>query len=131
LILEPKQARLGRLFQSLGISFAKRVNLKLGRTGAVLLDRYHQHVLKTPTEVRRALAYVLTNQGRHSGRPGEVRVDPFSSALAFDRWRELFGRAITFEFSLWPESAIEAWHAELLAPPRTWLLASGWMRARA
>jgi hypothetical protein len=131
-ILEPGQARLGRLIQSLCISFAKQVNSELTRKGSVFLDRYHLHPLKTPTEVRNALAYVLTNEHHHrSTRTDEVqvRIDPFSSAWAFKDWKKLGLRA-QFEFSSWSESAIEAWYDEILQPARTWLLTLGWMRAR-
>src|SRR4051812_4160916 len=55
LILEAEDARaLARAMQSLGVSLAKRVNAKLKRKGAVLRERYHVHVLKTPSEVRHA-----------------------------------------------------------------------------
>ena len=36
-----------------------------GRTGQVLADHFHHLVKRTPTEVRRALAYVLLNVRKH------------------------------------------------------------------
>jgi hypothetical protein len=57
--------------------------------------------LKTPTEVARALAYVLMNAERHYGKPG---ADYFSSAHT--EWRDL------------------------LAVPVTWLLNVGWKLAK-
>ena len=48
----------GRGMKSVGIRLAKAVNRVLGRTGAVLLGRYHVWALKTPREV-------VTVQFRH------------------------------------------------------------------
>ncbi len=143
LILEPQQSSLRRPLQSLGISFAKRMNELMGRRGAVLLDRYHLHVLKTPTETRRALAYVLTNEARHrrkshgrlQSRPQsayrfEVSIDPFSSAFRFQDWKALMGGSVDFEIASWSEAFIEEWYDEILSKARTWLLQSGWKRAK-
>src|SRR6185437_14883755 len=92
--------------------------------------RYHVHILKTPTEVRRALAYVLTNEARHSHGLAagtlKVRLDPFSSARAFRGWKKLLGNRVQFSISNWSEDWIEAWHSEVLSPARTWLLQEGW-----
>jgi hypothetical protein len=40
----------------LEIRMAKRLNKVMGRSGQVFPDRYHAHILKTPTEVAHALA---------------------------------------------------------------------------
>ncbi len=142
MILEPRTSGVGRLFQSLCISFAKRLNKKLARKGAVFLDRYHLRVLKTPTEVRRALAYVLTNESRHQIRGKvrrlknsslekfAVRLDPFSSAYRFEDWKSLLGSKVEFGFSAWSENLMENWFDEILTPARTWLLTRGWMLAK-
>jgi REP element-mobilizing transposase RayT len=157
-VMEPPAdgVHLGTQIQSLCISFAKRLNARTGNSGSVFLERYHVRPLRTPTEVRNALAYVLTNEARHSARsqsrtkshdakvdskpaprsesepkrasPYEIRLDPFSSALAFQNWRELLGRRASFLPTLWPDHLIEGWHAEILSPPRTWLLQRGWKR---
>jgi len=42
----------------------------------VLEERYHGHILKTPTEVRNARAYLTGNAGRHIGLVGD---DPYAS----------------------------------------------------
>ena len=53
------------------------------RRGRVLADRYHARPLRTPTEVRRAIAYVRDNHRKHMaeiGRPlPRGYVDPFGS----------------------------------------------------
>ena len=55
-----KQA-LGRGMKSISARLARAVNRVYGRSGPVLHGRYHLHALKTPREVRHALAYVLLN----------------------------------------------------------------------
>jgi putative transposase len=51
-------------------------------------DRYHARVLRTPTEVRNAIHYVLSNARKHAAQRGEAYspgyVDPYSSAGAPD-----------------------------------------------
>jgi hypothetical protein len=59
---------LTRGMQSLLVSLARRLNRALQRRGPVYADRYHVHVLRTPTEVRRALANVLANESLHEAR---------------------------------------------------------------
>jgi hypothetical protein len=49
----------------------------MGRRGPVLEDRYHAHVLRTPAEVRRALAYVADNFASHARRRGKALPDGF------------------------------------------------------
>jgi REP element-mobilizing transposase RayT len=136
-ILEPRGAELREAFQSLCISFAKKLNAHLGRHGAVFKGRYHLHVLKTPTEVRSALAYVLTNEAMHRAnarifnkRKLDVRIDPYSSAHAFLGWKKLLGSRVEFSFSGWSEDVIEAWLEEILLPARTWLLREGWVKSK-
>jgi REP element-mobilizing transposase RayT len=58
-----------------------------GWLGRVFSDRYHAHVLKTPTEMEHAVQYVLQNASRHYGstatRPAGLsrgKTDPCSSA---------------------------------------------------
>lgn len=132
LVLEPRRSSVGRELQSLCISFARRINRLCCRNGAVFRERYHLHVLKTPSEVRRALAYVLSNDARHRGRPSHrLAVDPFSSVFRFDNVKHLMGSRTSFEFSSWPEQMIENWLDEILKPPETWLLRRGWMRGAA
>jgi putative transposase len=92
---------LSRGMQSLGTRLAIALNKLLGREGTLFEDHYHSHLLRTPTEVARALAYVQTNAQKHYGR--EIEGDYFSSAHA--EWREL------------------------LVAPVTWLLDAGWKLA--
>ena len=115
--------RLANGMKSLAARFARCVNRVFGRRGKVLADRFH-HVLKqTPTEVRRALAYVLLNARKHyrqrRRRTPPVVLDGASSGLWFDGWKGRgppHGRYADAERS--PE----------VAAPRTWLLSKGWRR---
>jgi hypothetical protein len=102
---------------SLGSRLARAVNRTFGRRGRVLADRYHARVLKTPREVRNALAYVLLNARRHAGRRARRcdTVDPASSGRWFDGWRTH------------PMPA-RAPDAPAVARPRTWLARTGWRR---
>ena len=62
LIVEATSQRdLAAGMKSVGARLARAVNRVFRRRGPVLLDRYHLHVLRTPREVRRAIAYVLLN----------------------------------------------------------------------
>jgi REP element-mobilizing transposase RayT len=136
LILEPDAQSVRSPLQSVTISFAKRLNARLKRNGAVFFERYHLHVLKTPREVRNALDYVLTNEARHRARAhakpfrAEITLDPFSSAAVFRNWKELLGSRVRFRVTSWSDDSIEAWYSHLVKPAHTWLLNEGWRRAR-
>jgi hypothetical protein len=71
--------------QGLSIRIAKGLNRLMARSGKVLADRFHQRILRTPTEVRHVVRYVRNNRAVHRARWGEstgAKVDPFSSASA-------------------------------------------------
>jgi hypothetical protein len=67
---------LARGMNGLGVRVARGLNRVLGRHGKVLDERYHGHILRTPTEVRHARAYLTGNAERHFGREG---ADPYAS----------------------------------------------------
>jgi len=97
-------AALSRGMHGLTIRVAKALNRLMARKGHVFADHYHSRLLKTPTELVNAIAYVLANHAHHYGASG---IDPFSSAALTGGRRE-----------------------RVLSHPRTWLLRSGWRRAR-
>lgn len=131
---------LSRGVQGLTVRLAKGLNRMMGRSGKVFEDRYHAHALKTPAEVRNALAYVLLNHRSHRARDGErlayAHLDPFSSAAAFDGWKagaESAGAAARTA----TEARETARSGEGPAVPATrtaavrattWLLMTGWRR---
>ncbi len=116
LIIEAGSARaLSRGMQGLAIRIAKRINLELGRRkGQVFADRYHHRLLKTPSEVRAALCYVLNNARRHGIDADRSWLDPYSSAQYFDGWRGIRIKPPPKE-------------APVVAAD-TWLLTTGWRR---
>jgi len=85
--------------KSIGARLARPVHRAFRRSGPVLADRYHRHVLRTPREVRNAIAYVLCNARKHAQRAGRAlqaslgRVDPASSGRWFTGWRGRLPRA--------------------------------------
>jgi REP element-mobilizing transposase RayT len=100
---------LTRGLQGLAIRSALAINRATGRRGPVWRHRYHAHALRTPTETRRAIAYVLLNYCKHL--KAARGVDPRSSGVWFEHW------AHPFAPSDWPR---------LVAAPRTWLASVGW-----
>jgi REP element-mobilizing transposase RayT len=120
LVEAPDREALSRGIQGLAIRLARGINKELGRTGRVFADRYHARTLRTPLEVRRALAYVLLNARRHAAQrrlPLPDAVDPCTSAAYFDGFRE--GRFT------WKRPHTTG---PPVTPPRTWLLSTGWRR---
>ena len=119
-IVEATSARdLANGMKSLGARLARAAHRAFRVRGSVLADRFHLHVLRTPREVRNAIAYVLMNARRHAAKLGRRidpmgRIDPASSG----RW-----------FSGWRGAGAASGDAPAVAAPRTWLLAVGWRRA--
>jgi len=119
MIVEAASARdLACGLKSIAARFARGVNRVFRRAGRVLSDRSHVHVLRTPREVRHAIAYVLLNARRHLAKRGRALprvacIDPASSG----RW-----------FAGWRTPAPPARDPPAVAAPRTWLLDVGWRR---
>lgn len=72
--------------KALAIRLAKGMNRLMGAKGPVLDDRYHAHVLRTPAEVRRALAYVAGNFASHARRRGEEIRGGLTDRYSSDAW---------------------------------------------
>jgi len=66
--------------RALLIRIAKRLNRVMGGRGRLFADRFHERVLRSPTEVRNVVRYVLQNQHKHYANRQPPPVDPFSSA---------------------------------------------------
>ena len=94
---------LSRGMQGLCIRIAKALNRLMHRAGGVFDDHYDGRLLTTPTELVRAIAYVLRNAEHRFGSKGP---DTFSSD------------------GLGPEE-----RRARLAIPVSWLLTTGWRRA--
>jgi REP element-mobilizing transposase RayT len=121
LIVEAQDARaLSRGLQGLCIRLARRVNRVTAHEGRVFGDRYHAHILRTPTETHRALAYVLLNHRKHAAEQHAAGVhaarrglDAFSSGAWFHGW-DVPARARTGD--------------PPVVPPQQWLLREGWKK---
>jgi hypothetical protein len=91
------------------------------RPASEYADHVKDRTLRTPLEVRRALAYVLLNTRRHAAKRrlalSSTFVDPCTSAAYFDGFRE--GRFT------WKRPHTTG---PPVTPPRTWLLSTGWRR---
>lgn len=102
------------------IAFARRLNMILRRRGKVWADRYHRHDLRSPKETRAGLAYVFRNFTHHGERSyGDGVVDLFSSAPVFEGWTK--PKFEPHERERWRRPVCRA---------QTWLLTTGWCRAR-
>ena len=105
--------------KSVGARFARAVNRVFSRSGPVLEGRFHHHVLRSPREVRNALAYVLLNVRKHRAQKGggalPMRLDEASSGRWFEGWKR-------------PPPATGTVGSRDVAPARSWLLVAGWRR---
>jgi REP element-mobilizing transposase RayT len=121
--------------QAFGISFTKavkRISRQEGKgeiQGKVFAGRYHMHVLKTPSEVRKALKYVLFNETKHDRRRTTLSI--FSSSFAFSEVD-----ALDLTFTRRERDKIERyWRGvapigNIVSPAESWLGRTGWKRAK-
>jgi REP element-mobilizing transposase RayT len=119
LMIEAKDERtLARGMNGLAVRIAKRLNRLRRRVGRVFADRYHARILRTPSEVRRALVYLLQNARKHGAWVARM-ADVYSSGPMFDGWRRDARGA---------DSSPRLLARGPLARAKTWLLAVGWRR---
>lgn len=116
------KAALSRAMRALTIRVARGLNRVMGRRGRVLGSRYHARALRSPTEVKNVVRYVLANHARHV--PGAPVADPFSSAPSFADWEALELPAGRVAYALPgldpPISRAQGWllRVGLVRPPR-------------
>jgi REP element-mobilizing transposase RayT len=120
------EVALARGMQGLQISAARKLNAAVSkrkgheRMGRVFVDRYHARILKTPTDVRNVLNYVMNNWRHHHEDKWfdsvNWDVDWFSSGPRFVGWKE---PAPTMSSKYRPLGTCAA---------ETWLLRIGWTR---
>jgi REP element-mobilizing transposase RayT len=115
LIVEATDKRmLARGVMGLEIRIARSINKLLKRTGRFWAERYHRRDLRTPTETRNVLRYVLLNLQKHyRGFGDRAFADPKSSAASFDGYSR--PPLLLDDAERWPH-----------VTPRTWLLGVGW-----
>ena len=113
--------------KSIGARLARAVQRAFALAGSVLEGRYHLRVLRTPREVRNAIAYVLLNARHHllkrlrgsARRASYLVLDAASSARWFDGWASAVPRVLSG-----PEDEADA--EPEVAQPHTWLARVGW-----
>jgi REP element-mobilizing transposase RayT len=113
--------------RSLAGRFAKAVRRLSGMKGKVFLGRYHLRVVKSPTQMKNSLEYVLLNQCKHSKMLEHL--DPFSSARFFPHWRTLLKRRWNDVLEWEVPHVSQRIESAGLSVPRTWLAREGWRRA--
>lgn len=116
-LVEARDAQaLSRGMLGLAVRLARALNRLWKRRGSIWIDRFHSRALRTPREVRNALAYVMHNACKHGVRL--TGIDPYSSGSALDGWAFVD-----------PTRANEAARSTLgVARARSWLLTVGWKR---
>jgi putative transposase len=105
---------LRRGLQGLAVRCARAINRCARRRGRVWAHRNHSRPMTTPSEVRRALVYVLMNIKKHIPSASNG-VDACSSAPWFDGF-------------LPSRAPITSRDPPPVQPPRTWLASQGWRR---
>jgi REP element-mobilizing transposase RayT len=116
------KAALSHGMRSLTITAALAINRVCDRSGRVFEYRYSAKPITNPRQMRNTLAYVLSNWRRHSehlrtAAAGRSRLDPYSTAIRFDGWKEAPQMNVTADYEPLPAAA-----------PETWLLRVGWQR---
>lgn len=127
---------LSRGMQAFQISAAQHLNRVMEKRrkrrvrGQVFADRYNSRLVRSPTQARNVLNYVLNNWRRHRHDDAEAfgnerfwDVDYMSSAVSFSGWKEL--ETTRFQYDVGPELRL------CVSPPHSWLLAAGWRKAGA
>ncbi|MBK7397481.1 MAG: hypothetical protein IPJ34_14600 [Myxococcales bacterium] len=105
--------------RSLTVRIGRALNRVMQRRGRVLDGRPHVRALRTPTEVKNVLRYVLLNRSHHL--PDAPWLDECSTAPWFDDWAAL-------EVSRPPSGPPPPERVD--RPARTWLLSVGYRRGR-
>jgi REP element-mobilizing transposase RayT len=125
---------LSRGMQAFQISAAQHLNRVMGRRrrcrvrGRVFADRYNARPVRSPTQARNTLNYVLNNWRRHlhddAHAYGDERfwdVDYMSSAVSFPGWKELETKRLIYDVGDDLRLCVSL--------PQSWLLAAGWRKA--
>ncbi len=95
------------------------------RRGTVFPDRFHQEIITSPKQARRALAYVLNNWRKHREDQFDFsrawRVDPYSTGVFFDGWKEREHELVYMPYR-------DEYQPMVVYLPKTWLLYEGWRK---
>src|SRR3954465_13775274 len=86
LVEAPDQRALARAMKGLGVRIARALNRVMQRSGRVVGDRYHAHILRTPSEVTRARQYLLSNAHKHYGQTSRDSYVTVAPVIAPRTW---------------------------------------------
>ncbi len=122
LIVEGKdREHLSRGMQGLQVRMAKALNRVWSRKGKVFPERYFEHILRTPREVKNAIGYVLANAHKHGlmyfhrTSAKHNLHDSCSSAAYFQGWKKGY-------------EPPDPRGPTPVTEPNTWLMRVGWKR---
>jgi REP element-mobilizing transposase RayT len=132
LLVEADHARaLSDGMKRFQISAAKHINAAVSvgraerRRGSVFPDRFHQEIIDSPRQARRALGYVLNNWRKHREDRADFarrwNVDPYSSGVSFSGWKERADADVWWKLR-------ENYDPLVVYLPKTWLLREGWLK---
>ena len=76
---------LGRAMKALGVTLAKRMNRHFKKAGTCYRTRYHLRILRSATEVKNVLNYILKNGIKH--KRTKTLIDPYNSALVLHDYK--------------------------------------------
>jgi len=102
---------LGKAMQSLGVCFSKAINRLRGIKGTVFKTRYHLRKLKTPTEIRNVIKYILGNTVKHGATKTSRSIyNSFVTQMGKEKLISEFGELYDLLIN------------EVLSPPRGFLV---------
>ena len=115
-------SQVSRGMSSLKISIVWALRRIFMYHGRVFVERYFVVHLKSPTQMRNALRYVLFNHAKHT-----------KCAFFADVYSSIFGFGDAHEFAEVRAERAPPWFAAIareLADAKTWMQKTGWRRAR-
>ncbi len=118
------QEALSSAMNGIQSGMARILNRHWKRRGKVFADRYHSETIRTPTQCRHALIYVLANAQKHGWRPLDSGVDACSTAPWFFSTPLSPHLPSSQSLSRHPLSD----HSKPAATPQSWLLREGWKK---
>ncbi len=112
---------VSRGIQRIASRIARLLNKLFKRRGRFFRDRFHLRVIRTPTDMRNVLSYVLLNHQKDAAKRGirALAADTFSSARFFDGWARDTTRRIHV---CTPEPG------DPVTSAKSWLLNTGWRK---
>ncbi len=128
LVEAPDSQSLTRAMKCLNVRLALGLKRLKSLSRPTLKHRFDLKILKTPTQVRNALIYVLANACKHFKR--RQVFDKFSSYGVFKEVQSLKRARPDLD---WKMPSIPAGRQKLIeslvSPPQSWLAFKGWKRA--